>query len=102
MVQASDKAIDSDNKKDVLINMGGCGTGGCLLAIFLNEFDDYYHLAFLEYLKNYEFTEDQNKKLSIINYEEVEPYNPSKLYVTKFTLKKNKYQLDTTFIQVDN
>ncbi|MBU2996446.1 hypothetical protein KO500_08365 [Cellulophaga baltica] len=96
--------FNADNKEDVIINLGACGTGGCIYAIFLNEYNNYYNLAFMDYLKGTVFEKELNGFLSIKSFEEIEPYNPLKLSVTKFKLDDKKYQyvLDTTYVFNNN
>ncbi len=92
--------FNNDGKEDIMVYLGACGTGGCMYGLFLNQFDNYYKLAYLDYLKGAEFVEDTNGFWFIKSYEEVEPYNPSRLYVTIFKFDQNKYsyELDTTYI----
>jgi len=94
--------FNGDNKTDILVYLGACGTGGCIYGLFLNQYDNYYKLAFMDYLKGPQF-EKEDKFWAIKSFEEVEPYNPSKLYVSvyKFDQDKNYYGLDTTFISID-
>lgn len=95
--------FNADNKEDIMVYMGACGTGGCVYAVFLNEYDDYYSLAFMDYLKGVEFKKEKNGLTSIKSYEEMEAYNPSKLYVRTYTLDNvnRQYELDTTFVYID-
>ena len=77
------------------------GTGGCMYGLFLNQFENYYRLAFMDYLKNVEFKKGKNDLWTIESSEEIEPYNPSKLQITIFKFDKKKYQyiIDSTYIQ---
>ena len=92
--------FNADKQQDVLVYLGACGTGGCMYGLFLKQFDNYYKLAFMDYLKNAEFKKDKNGLWTIESSEELEPYNPSKLQITIFKFDKNKYQykIDTTYI----
>jgi hypothetical protein len=47
--------FNADGKEDILVYMGACGTGGCMYGLFLNQYDNYYKLAYFDYLKNAEF-----------------------------------------------
>lgn len=95
--------FNADNKEDILVNLGACGTGGCMCGLFLKQYDNYYKLAFMGYLKNPEFKVEKNGLWTIESSEEIEPYNPSKLQMSIFKLDKSKYQykLDTTFVYYD-
>lgn len=95
--------FNADGKKDILIYLGACGTGGCMYGLFLNQYDKYYKLAFIDYLKNTEFKIDKDGLWTIESSEEIEPYNPSKLQITIFKFDKEKYQYeqDTTFVYID-
>lgn len=92
--------FNADGKKDVMVYLGACGTGGCMYGLFLNQYKNNYKLAFMDYLKNAEFKIDKNGLWIIKSFEEIEAYNPSKLQVSVFKFEKNKYhyQLDTTFV----
>ena len=83
--------------------MGACGTGGCVYAVFLNQYYNKYKLVFEDYLKSPELIEEENGYLSIKSYEEVEAYNPSKLHVSKFKFdtKRDYFILDTSYIFID-
>ena len=95
--------FNADNKIDIMVYLGACGTGGCVYGVFLNRHKNYYKLAFIDYVKNIELKKEKNGFFSITSTEEVEPYNPSKLNITKFKFdqKKHQYQLDTTYIRID-
>ncbi|AIZ43043.1 hypothetical protein [Cellulophaga baltica] len=95
--------FNGDNKPDLMVYLGACGTGGCMYGIFLNQYDNYYKLVFMDYLKGTTFEKDENGFLSFQSYEEVTPMNPSKLYVTtfKFDPKAYAYKMDRTFIQTN-
>lgn len=95
--------FNADSKKDVLINLGACGTGGCMAGIFLNQYDNYYKLVFMDYLKNVEYTVEKNGFWTIESSEEIEAYNPSKLHISVFKFDKNeyRYKLDTAYISID-
>ncbi|MBX3164145.1 MAG: hypothetical protein KF900_06655 [Bacteroidetes bacterium] len=95
--------FNADSKEDIMVNLGGCGTGGCVYGLFLNQYGNYYKLAFINYLKNVEFRTDKNGLWIIESSEELEPYNPSKIQVSIFKFNKNKYHylLDTTFVYHD-
>lgn len=96
--------FNADDKEDVLVNMGACGIGGCIYGLFLSQYDNYYQLAYMDYLKNPEFIIEKNGLWAIKISEEIEPYNPSKLVVTILKFDKNKYQYesDTTYVYIDN
>ncbi len=93
--------FNADTKKDMMVNFGACGTGGCLYGVFFNQNDNYYKLVFLDYLKGFEFEKDKNGVLSFNSYEEIRPYNPIKLQVTKyiFDSKNDEYKKDTVYIE---
>lgn len=93
--------FNADKKQDVLVYLGACGTGGCMYGLFLNQFENYYRLAFMDYLKNVEFKKGKNDLWTIESSEEIEPYNPSKLQITIFKFDKKKYQyiIDSTYIR---
>lgn len=95
--------FNADGKKDIMVNLGACGTGGCMVGLFLNQNKNEYHLAFFDYLKSPEFIKDKNGKIIIKSYEEVEAYNPSKLHVStyKYDSKKMIYKLTSQKIEVD-
>lgn len=92
--------FNADGKKDVLVNLKACGTGGCLAGLFLNQHANYYKLAFLDYLKNPKYEKEKEGLWTIRSSEELEAYNPSKLKISvfKFNKVKYKYELDTTYI----
>ena len=93
--------FNGDKKNDVLVYLGACGTGGCMYGLFLNQYDNYYELAFIDYLKNPTFEKEENGFLAIKSFEEIEPYDPSKLNVSIFRFDSNQYQIDTTFVYDD-
>lgn len=92
--------FNADKKNDKMVNLGACGTGGCMTGVFLNHHDNHYTLAFGDYLKNPEFEIDRKGLWTIISSEETEPYNPSKRQISVFKLDKKKkyYVLDKTFV----
>lgn len=96
--------FNADNKEDVLVKLGGCGTGGCICGLFLKQRDNYYKLALLEYLKNIEFKIAKNGSWMIESSEPVEAYNPLKSQITvyKFDKKKYQYVLDTSYLKIDH
>ena len=96
--------FNADKKEDILVYLGACGTGGCMYGLFLNQYDNHYKLAFMDYLKNAEFKIEKNGLWTIESSEEIEPYNPTKLQITtfKFDINKYQYKLDTTYIYTDN
>ena len=96
--------FNADNKEDILVYLGGCGTGGCEYGLFLNQNDNYYKLAFMNYLKNAEFKIEKNGLWTIKSWEEIEPYNLSKLQITIFKFDTNKYyyDIDSTYVYIDN
>ena len=97
------KDFNGDGETDVMVYLGACGTGGCVYAVFINQYDDYYKLAFNDYLKGPAFEKDENGALLINSYEEVEAYDPSKLHVTTFKFDSEYYQylMDTIYIFYD-
>lgn len=96
--------FNADTKEDILVYLGACGTGGCMYGLFLNQFGNYYQLAFLDYLKNAEFKIEKNGLWTIQSSVEIEPYNPSKLQVSLFKWNKTKsfYDLDSTYVYIDD
>jgi hypothetical protein len=95
--------FNADGKEDILVYLGGCGTGGCIYGLFLNQYDDFYKLAFMDYLKNAEFKVEKNGMWIIESSEELEPYNPSKIQISTFRFDKTryKYEMDTLFVSYD-
>jgi hypothetical protein len=93
--------FNADGNLDVLVYFGACGTGGCMYGLFLNQKDNYYKLAFWDYLKNPEFKIEKNGFWTIESSEEVNPYDPSKLQISifKFDREMNEYKLDTKTIK---
>jgi hypothetical protein len=96
--------FNADGKVDILVYLGACGTGGCMYGLFLNQYDDFYKLAFMDYLKNAEFKVEKNGMWIIESSEELEPYNPSKIKISTFRFDKTtyKYKMDTTFVSYNN
>lgn len=96
--------FNADFKEDILVYLGACGTGGCMYGLFLKQYDNYYKLAYYDYLKNAEFKIEKDGLWTIESSEELEPYNPSKIQITTFKFDKNTYQykLDTTYVHYDN
>ena len=96
--------FNADGKKDVLINFGACGTGGCMLGLFLNKSNKFYSLAFFDYLKNPEYIKSKSGQITIKSSQEVEAYNPSKLEVSiyKYDSKTSIYKLVSKKIEFDN
>lgn len=92
--------FNADQKEDVMVYMGACGSGGCVYGIFIREKADYYHLALMTYLKGPSFEKAPNGMVKILSYEEVEAYDPSKLYVTEHYLNSESlsYDKDSTYI----
>ncbi|MBW1297908.1 hypothetical protein [Aquimarina litoralis] len=95
--------FNADGKIDILVYLGACGTGGCMYGLFLNQYDDFYKLVFMDYLKNAEFKVEKSGVWTIESSEELEPYNPSKIQITTFKFDKSKYEyiIDTTFVHHD-
>ncbi|SDJ59707.1 hypothetical protein SAMN04487898_103356 [Pedobacter sp. ok626] len=95
--------FNADGKKDILVYLGACGTGGCMYGLFLNQYKNYYKLAYLDYLKNVEFKIEKNGLWTIKSSEEIEPYNPSKIQITayKFDKKTYQYKLDSKYLYED-
>jgi len=96
--------FNADRKKDVLANLGACGTGGCVYGLFLNYDENRYTLAFYNYLKNVEFNVAKNGCWAIKSTETIEPYSPLKSNVTiyKLDLRTNQYLRDTSYIYQSN
>lgn len=96
--------FNADGKKDLLINLGACGTGGCMFGLFLKHTRNKYTLAYLNYLKNIEFIIEKNGCRKIKSSETIEPYSPSKSNVTiyKLDLRTNQYIADTSYIYQTN
>ena len=92
--------FNADGKEDILVYLGACGTGGCMYGLFLNQYDKFYKLVFMDYLKNVEFKVEKNGLWTIKSSEELEPYSPSKIQITTFKFDENKYQyeVDTTYV----
>lgn len=92
--------FNADGKKDIMVYLGACGTGGCMYGLFLNQYGNYYTLGFLEYLKGAEFETGENGYITIKSFEEVEAYNPDKLHVSvyKFNVTTSSYELDKGYI----
>lgn len=84
--------FNADGKKDVLVYLGACGTGGCMYGLFLSQHKNYYKLAYLDYLKNAEFKVEKNGLWTIKSSEALEPYNPSKIQITIYNFDKKTYQ----------
>lgn len=95
--------FNADGKEDVLVHLGSCGTGGCMAGIFLKQFDNYYKLVFMDYLKSVEYKVEKNGFWTIESTEEIEAYNPSKLQISVYKFDENEYQykLDTTYVHID-
>ncbi|MBX7243842.1 MAG: hypothetical protein K1X92_19025 [Bacteroidia bacterium] len=95
--------FNADGREDILVYMGACGTGGCMYGLFLNQYDNYFKLAFFDYLKNAEFKVEKNGLWTIQSSEELEPYNPYKLQISifKFNKDKYKYEMDSAFVYLD-
>jgi hypothetical protein len=55
--------FNADKKQDVLVYLGACGTSGCSYGLFLNQIDNYYKLAFNDYLKSPEFKTEKNSSI---------------------------------------
>jgi hypothetical protein len=77
--------------------MGACGSGGCMYGLFLNQYDNYYKLAYYDYLKNVAFIVEKNGLWTIQSSEELEPNNPSKMQISnfKFDSSTSQYEPDT-------
>ena len=95
--------FNADGKEDILVYLGACGTGGCVYGLFLKQCENYYELAFFDYLKNAQFTREKDGFLTITSSEELEAYNPSKLEVREYKYDKysHQYTLDTTYVLID-
>ena len=92
--------FNADGKKDILVYLGACGTGGCMYALFLRRNKQFFILAFLDYLKNPEFKIEKDGLWTIESYEELEPYNPSRIQKTVFKFDQDSYhyQVDSSFV----
>ncbi|MEN9303714.1 MAG: BlaB/IND/MUS family subclass metallo-beta-lactamase [Bacteroidota bacterium] len=89
--------FNKDGKVDELIYLGACNEKGCVYALFLNQYDDYYHLAFMDYLKYPNFETNNNGYIDLISKNEA--WNPKKVSVLSqpsdtVTLLLTRYQLD--------
>ena len=94
--------FNADRKEDVLVYLGACGTAGCMYALFLNHFENQYQLAFMDYLKNVEFGIAGDGLWTIQSSEELDPYDPSKIQISRYKFDKRevRYKLDETFVQI--
>ena len=74
-----------------------------MYGLFLNQYDNFYKLVFMDYLKNAEFEVEKNGLWTIESSEELEPYNPSKIQITTFKFDKSNYEYvrDTSFVHYD-
>ena len=92
--------FNGDGKQDAFINFGACGTGGCMYGVFIFEYENLYSLAYYDYLNDVEFEEEDNGFMSIISYEDFDPYNPFQYKVTIYKLdeKSYQYEIGSTFI----
>ena len=99
----ADRDFNGDQKNDVIVCFGGCGSGGCLYGVFIKEYGSYYRLAFFDYLKNKEYEIEKNGCLKIVSSEELNAYDPSQLQISNFKYDKRKhaYQLDTSYVFSD-
>lgn len=99
----ADRDFNGDQKTDVIVCFGGCGSGGCMYGVFIKQFGSYYRLAFFDYLKNKEYEIEKNGCLKIVSSEELNPYDPSQLQISSFWYDKRKhaYQLDTSYVFTD-
>ena len=92
--------FNADRKEDVLVFLGACGTAGCMYALFLRQNKQFFKLVFLDYLKNPEFKIEKDGLWTIESYEELEPYNPSRIQKTMFKFDQDSYhyQVDSSFV----
>ena len=99
----ADRDFNGDQKTDVIVSFGGCGSGGCQYGVFIKQFGSYYRLAFFDYLKNKEYEIEKNGCIKIVSSEELNPYDPSQLQISSFSYEKRKhaYQLDTSYVFID-
>jgi hypothetical protein len=99
----ANRDFNGDQKNDVIVCFGGCGSGGCLYGVFIKQYGSYYRLAFFDYLKNKEYEIEKNGCLKIVSSEELNPYDPSQLQISSFQYDKRKhaYQLDTSYVFSD-
>lgn len=95
--------FNADQKSDLMLNMGACGTGGCIYNIFLQAEENTYCLALSSYLKNTEFIEVEDASINILSSETVRPYDPSEIqyYLYRFIPSEQEYNLDTTYRILD-
>ncbi len=71
-----------------------------MYALFLRQNKQFFKLAFLDYLKNPEFKIEKDGLWTIESYEELEPYNPSRIQKTMFKFDQDSYhyQVDSSFV----
>ena len=96
------KDMNSDGKLDLLVDLGACGTGGCLYGVFLKVQEHNFKLAFFDYLKNPEFKKDRKGNYFLQSSEEF-GYHSAKVQYSNFKLDKSTsfFKLDSSFI-LDN
>ncbi len=95
------KDFNADKKQDVMLNLGGCGSGGCVYAIFLKQHTNQYRLAYIEYLHMPEFEKTKNGQWIIKSFEGFRTDEPDEYAVEIYKFNKTKYiyELDTTYVE---
>ena len=94
------KDVTNDQKADLLIELGACGTGGCLYGLFVKVAEHRFKLAFFDYLKNPAFVKNKKGELVLQSSEETEAGNPYRVHFTEYRFEKKTatFKLDTTYI----
>jgi hypothetical protein len=94
------KDVTNDQKADLLIKLGACGTGGCMYGLFVKVAEHRFKLAFFDYLKNPALVKNKKGELVLQSSEETEPGNPYRVHFTEYCFEKNTatFKLDTTYI----
>lgn len=94
------KDVTNDQKADLLIDLGACGTGGCLYGLFVKVAEHRFKLAFFDYLKNPAFVKNIEGDLVLQSSEETEAGNPYRVHYTEYRFEKKSatFKLDTTYI----
>jgi hypothetical protein len=84
--------LNADNKVDMIINLGACGTGGCMYGIFLNYHNNQYTLAFMDYLAYFSLIKEKNGLISITNREQNHQSESLEFFVTRFLFDQSSGQ----------
>ena len=94
------KDVTNDHKADLLIDLGACGTGGCMYGLFVKVAEHRFKLAFFDYLKNPAFIKNKKGELVLQSSEETEAGNPYRVHFTEYRFEKKTatFKLDTTYI----